>query len=98
MLKNGDNIGEYTLQMPTLNSDLAGYIYLADLQNDIKKATDLKQLSVLFFKRDFIEGNLFAVLGAILPNYPKIYFSFKKKFWGLYSIERLLQRNGFLNW
>lgn len=98
MLKNGDNIGEYTLQMPTLNSDLAGYIYLADLQNDIKKATDLKQLSVLFFKRDFIEGNLFAVLGAILPNYPKIYFSFKKKFWGLYSIERLLQRNGFLNY
>ena len=100
IIKENEN-GTYSLRLKTINCDFVGYSFLSELQSCILN-TSIKSLTVHFYSEDFIEANLFAVLGAILPSPAKVSFKFHKS-WAPWlqntpPIRKLLERNGFLNY
>lgn len=101
MLTKENENGNYSLRMKTINCDFLGYSFLSELQFHILN-TPIKSLLVHFYPNNFIEANLFAVLGAILPHPSKVNFKFHRNItnWSRTSssIRKLLERNGFLNY
>lgn len=100
LVKENEN-GDYSLRMKTINCDFLGYSFLAELQFHILN-TPIRTLSVHFYPNNFIEANLFAVLGAVLPHPSKVSLEFHRNItnWTKTnsSIRKLLERNGFLNY
>ena len=100
LIKENEN-GAYSLTMRTINCDFSGYSFLSEIQFHIRLAS-IKSLVVHFYPGNFIEANLFAVLGAILQPSAKVSFRFHRDImhWRQKDspIRKLLERNGFLNY
>lgn len=85
-------------RLPSLQSSILGYSSLAELQKNLKKVST-SCLVFDFSSSSFIDANLFAVIGAIIPRHLHISFKFSKfdDFKPGGGLRGVAKRNGFLN-
>ena len=86
-------------ELSSLHSDVHSYNFLAVSQAQLLQKPRPKNLVVDFSNSSFIEANLFAVIGAILPKHSSISLKFSRfdKLTGS-GLRGVATRNGFLNY